>query len=176
MNFGFVRNDSGAINIRRCEANRKEQKMKYAILTVSIAAGDFLLKKHMEERLAWGERKPICKGKIVLRKYHNHGIAFNFLEKHSGLVKVLCASLMLSLAICWCILLQKKHASGLLWGLSFLLGGGASNLYDRAVRGYVVDYFSFQTPLKWLNRIIFNVSDLCIFLGGIIVFIKRNTR
>ena len=50
MNFGFVRNDSGAINIRRCEANRKEQKMKYAILTVSIAAGDFLLKKHMEER------------------------------------------------------------------------------------------------------------------------------
>ena len=48
MNFGFVRNDSGAINIRRCEVNRKEQQMKYAILTVSIAAGDILLKKHIK--------------------------------------------------------------------------------------------------------------------------------
>ena len=39
-------------------------------------------------------------------------------------------------------------------------------------RGYVVDYFSFQTPWNWLNRIVFNLSDLAIFLGAFLVSLK----
>jgi len=58
-----------------------------------------------------------------------------------------------------------------LLGLSLLLGGGGSNLYDRITKGYVVDYFSFRTPWRWLNRIVFNISDFCIFFGSIFVAI-----
>ena len=54
-------------------------------------------------------------------------------------------------------------------GLSLAIGGGANNFYDRAKRGYVVDYFSFRTPWKRLNQMIFNLSDLCIFLGSLLI-------
>ena len=91
------------------------------------------------------------------------------LEKRPGLVKRLCGGMMLVFGIVWFLLLRKKENPGILLGLSLLLGGGASNLYDRIAKGYVVDYFSFRTPWKRLNRINFNLSDLCIFLGGILL-------
>ncbi|MFV0344120.1 MAG: signal peptidase II, partial [Anaerocolumna sp.] len=34
-------------------------------------------------------------------------------------------------------------------------------------KGYVVDYFSF----KWLKKIVFNISDICIFIGGALITI-----
>ena len=40
-------------------------------------------------------------------------------------------------------------------------------LYDRFKRGYVVDYFSF----KFLRKVIFNISDICIIIGAVILMI-----
>lgn len=142
--------------------------MKYAALAVLVAFGDFFLKRHMEKTLEWGEKKEICKGRILLRRYHNSGGALNILDKHPREVTVICGALLLGGGVLGCFLSRNKRAPMLLLGLSLLLGGGASNFYDRVSQGYVVDYFSFQTPFCRLNRIIFNVSDLCIFLGGVL--------
>ena len=49
-------------------------------------------------------------------------------------------------------------------GACLVLGGGISNLYDRLKRGYVVDYFSIR--FKKLKKIVFNLGDICIFLGA----------
>ena len=53
--------------------------------------------------------------------------------------------------------------------MSLIIGGSLSNLYDRYVRGYVVDYFSLRFgPLK---EVVFNLGDISIFLGsGLHVF------
>ena len=50
--------------------------------------------------------------------------------------------------------------------LAFILGGSLSNLYDRVVRGYVIDYVDFRI---WP---VFNLADLMINLGVIIIFVK----
>ncbi len=56
-------------------------------------------------------------------------------------------------------------------GLAILLGGAVSNLYDRYVRRYVVDYFSFQ--FGWLKKVVFNLGDLFVFAGsGILMAIE----
>ena len=44
--------------------------------------------------------------------------------------------------------------------LTLVLAGGASNLYDRLKRGYVVDYFSIQW--KKLKKVVFNLGDIFI--------------
>ncbi len=142
--------------------------MKYAAVAATVFAGDFFLKKHMEER-GFQEETQICRGKIVLKKYHNKGAALNFLEQKPGTVKKTCGALLLVLGVLWYVLLCRKANPCLLLGLSLVLGGGANNFYDRVKRGYVVDYFSFRTPNKKLNRIIFNISDMCIFLGALLL-------
>ena len=37
-------------------------------------------------------------------------------------------------------------------------------IVDRLKRGYVVDYFSIR--FKKLKKIVFNLGDICIFLGA----------
>ena len=142
--------------------------MKYAAVAAAVFAGDFFLKKHMEER-PFQEETEQCRGRIVLKKYHNKGAALNFLEQKPETVRRTCGALLLVLGVLWLLLLRKKANPGILLGLSLVLGGGANNFYDRVKRGYVVDYFSFRTPIKKLNGVIFNISDLCIFLGALLL-------
>ena len=48
--------------------------------------------------------------------------------------------------------------------LATVIGGSLSNLYDRFVRRYVVDYCSIQAgPLK---KVVFNLGDVCVLLGS----------
>lgn len=139
--------------------------MKYAAIAAAVFAGEVFLKKHMEKQK---EEREILGGRVVLKTYHNEGAALNFMEEHPERVKKVCGVLLLILGILWYLLFRKKKNKGILLGFGLVIGGGASNLYDRAARGYVVDYFSFRTPWRHLNQVVFNLSDLCIFLGSIL--------
>jgi signal peptidase II len=66
------------------------------------------------------------------------------------------------------LLLPQKGKKLLKLGAAFMLGGAASNVYDRVKRGFVVDYFSFS----FFNKVVFNISDFFIFIGSIIVAIR----
>ncbi|MCI9448045.1 MAG: signal peptidase II [Lachnospiraceae bacterium] len=147
--------------------------MIFAAVAAAVFCGDFVLKKYAQEHMGKGKAKRVCKGRILLHRYYNHGAALNFLEKCPGAVRNLCGGLLLAVGISWALLLRRKDNPGLLLGLSLLLGGGGSNFYDRITKGYVVDYFSFRTPWKWLNQIVFNLSDFCIFVGSILVAVAR---
>ena len=54
-------------------------------------------------------------------------------------------------------------------GLSLLLGGAFSNTYDRVMREYVVDYVSLKTGIAAIDRVVFNLADLCILIGTMAV-------
>ena len=150
--------------------------MKYAAAVAAVFAGDFFLKEHVEQRRGWNEETELLGGRIVWKKYHNRGAALNCMEKRPGLVKQISGMMLLILGILWFFFFRKKENPAVLLGLSLVLGGGGSNYYDRLRRGYVVDYFSFRTPWKWLNQIIFNISDLCIFLGLFMAVLAESRR
>ena len=63
--------------------------------------------------------------------------------------------------------LRKKKGEGLRnISAALVIGGSLSNLYDRYVRGYVVDYLSLRVgPLK---EVVFNLGDIFILLGATI--------
>ena len=66
-------------------------------------------------------------------------------------------------------LFTKKGCVAQKIGLSMVLGGAISNLYDRLVKGYVVDYFSIE--FKRLKKVIFNLGDIFVFLGSLVFLI-----
>ena len=142
--------------------------MIFAVVAAAVFMLDFFVKKQIEDNMESGKSRKICKGRILLCRHHNYGAIFNRMEKCPGLVKKFCGGFWLALGIAWFLLLRKRDNIGLKLGLSVMLGAGGSNLYDRIARGYVVDYFSFRSPWKWLNQIIFNISDFFIFLGSIL--------
>lgn len=145
--------------------------MVYFGLAAGLFALDFFLKKRIDKSIDMKEQREIGGGKLVLRKYYNKGAALNFMEKSPKVLRAVCGGILLMFGIIWYLLLRNKQNPGILLGISLVLGGGANNLYDRITRGYVVDYFSFKTPWERLNRVVFNISDMFIFLGSILMVI-----
>lgn len=150
------------------------------MIYIAVAAAVFLLdlavKRQVEKKRKLGEETPILKGRIILRKYYNEGLAFDRLNKRPGLVKVLCGTMMAVLFGMWAVLLRKKENPGGKLGLSLVIGGGASNLWDRLSKGHVVDYFSIKSRFPRIRRIIFNLSDWFILLGSMCMLLfQRKT-
>lgn len=60
-------------------------------------------------------------------------------------------------------------------GTGLILGGGLSNLWERLRFGKVYDYLQFpQSPRPW-RRYIYNLADLAIF-GGAVLVVLRSLR
>lgn len=146
--------------------------MGYLCIVALIFAGELGIKNYVEKKRNAGEEKEICKGRILLRKYHNKGACMNLGEKKSNLVAGLSLILTAALALVFLFTLTRHGNGWLKAGLSLLLGGAFSNTYDRLKRKYVVDYFSFGVKWAPLRAIVFNISDFCILIGALIIAIK----
>lgn len=143
--------------------------MIFAAIIVILAAGDLALKRWIENQDPARFPRPLPKsgGKIRLYRNHNAGFPFGFLEKYQELVRLIPLVEISALGGILAYLSTQKGNMGRKVGLAVLLGGGISNLYDRFVRNYVVDYFSFQ--FGWLKKVVFNLGDLFVFLGSVIL-------
>lgn len=130
---------------------------------------DLTVKQHIENHMGDGEEKEILKGKILIRKVHNEGLMLNALDQHPKMVKILngAAGAVLLLYYIW-LLMRKGHLVKKA-GAALMTGGAFSNLYDHLVRGYVVDYFGVKTKWKKFTDVTFNMADMFIFAGGIII-------
>ncbi len=148
---------------------RNGEKMLYALAAVLVAAGDLWIKNGIEKNMDEHTEKPILQGKGILRRYHNRGAAMNLGEKRGPLVCVLSIALTWIALAAFCFTLAQKGQNLMKAGLSLLLGGAFSNTYDRLRRKYVVDYFSFSTGWKALDRIVFNLADFAILIGALCV-------
>ena len=146
--------------------------MGYLCIVALIFAGELGIKNYVEKKRNAGEEKEICKGRILLRKYHNKGACMNLGEKKSNVVAGLSLILTAALALVFLYTLTRHGNGWLKAGLSLLLGGAFSNTYDRLKRKYVVDYFSFGVKWAPLRAIVFNISDFCILIGALIIAIK----
>jgi len=142
--------------------------MKYLLMSTGIFLTEYLIKDHVEKNWQMGETKKAAKGRICLRRYHNRGAFLNLGEKRSLLVAAVSVGLTVGMAFYFVLVLLGGSSNVLKLGFSWLLGGAFSNTYDRMKRKYVVDYFSFHTGIRMIDRMIFNLADFAILAGAMI--------
>lgn len=140
--------------------------MHYLGLLAGLFGLDFLLKEKIEAQKPEDFPRDLEKsgGKIRLYRNHNRGFCFGLLQEKTELVRQLPIIITSAAAgiLAWC-LTHKKSTLPERMGFTLITAGGLSNLCDRLRRGYVVDYFSFQ--VKWLEKVVFNLGDLFLFIG-----------
>lgn len=142
--------------------------MIYLLITAGVFLLDFFIKAYMDKNYVRKEKHPRLGGKIILEKYYNNGAALNFLQQKTLLLRFIHTTVLLAVGVVYYLSLRYSgHPIGKT-GLALLLGGGASNLFDRYTKGHVVDYFRINIGPKWLKNIIFNISDFCIFIGALL--------
>ncbi|MBC7958790.1 MAG: signal peptidase II [Vallitaleaceae bacterium] len=126
---------------------------------------DQYFKNKAVERSAITSERTLFGGKIKLGLVYNEGAFLGFLSSHK---KLLMLANIGSLLILWCAFIGLSFTKGqhvLKFGLAFMTGGAMGNIYDRFKRQKVVDFFSF----KWKPDIYFNLADMFVFLGGILM-------
>ena len=142
------------------------------MIYIACAAGifllDFFIKRKIDRTRELDQEEMVCRQKIILTKYYNKGAMLNFLERWPRAMTAIHTAILTGIAVIYGIVLKTKDNAGLKLGLSMMLGGGLSNLHDRLTRHHVVDYFRFNVRWGKLRNIIFNISDLFVFLGGIL--------
>lgn len=142
--------------------------MIYLLITAGVFLLDYFFKAYMDKNYIRKEKHPRLNGKIILEKYYNDGAALNFLQKRPFLLRFIHTTVLLTVGVIYYLSLRRSgHPIGKT-GLALLLGGGASNLFDRYTKGHVVDYFHINIGPKCLRRIVFNISDFCIFIGTLL--------
>ncbi|MEF9945438.1 MAG: signal peptidase II [Lachnospiraceae bacterium] len=145
-------------------------------ISCALLITDLFIKKYVEENVESTKERALLDGKVLIRKVYNKGLMLSMLEKYPKVVKAASGGAGILLAVYDLFLLTRKGHFIKKTGISFMVGGAFSNLYDRLVRGYVVDYVGFQTKWKKLTDVTFNLGDFFIFAGGILVVITALFR
>jgi len=104
---------------------------------------------------------------FALYRTHNQGIAFSMLWG-IGPAVLIAISLGVITFVLW--LWRASPAERVIShiGFALVIGGAIGNLIDRALFGYVIDYFLFHTPV-W-SFAVFNLADAAITVGaGLII-------
>lgn len=147
-----------------------------AALTMGIFGLDLFLKNRIEEKMEEGEERFLCRGRLLLRKYHNRGAFLDMGEKRQRAVAFLSLCLTLFMTVMFLLTFTFRGNALLKAGLALLLGGAYSNTYDRMVRKYVVDYVSFPVKNRKLRGVVFNISDFCIIIGALLMTLGESKR
>lgn len=137
----------------------------YFILAAVIIGADQVVKYLVRVNIPLGEHVSFLPGVMDLTFVQNTGAAFSMLEEHTWLLTLLSGVV----AVILVILMAKKilpHWSGQL-SLGLLLGGAIGNFIDRLLLGYVTDMFA----ATFLNFPVFNVADIAVVVGGILLCI-----
>ena len=138
----------------------------------TLTVADLALKNEIERQDDSGFPKAVkgTGGKISLYKSHNHGFSFGVL-KGSRAVKMIPLCITSSIAGAWVYLMTLRGKFAEKFALTLVLAGGLSNLLDRLVRGFVIDYIS--ADWKILKKMIFNLADVWIVLGSMILVLAQ---
>lgn len=146
--------------------------MIYILIAITLAVVDLMIKKYIEDNRELGEEQKILNGKITISKCYNKGIILNYFENKKEMVKTISFFVLGLILLLFTFMLPKKGNRLFKLGLSFVIGGAVSNVYDRMNRGYVVDYFSINCKkLKKLSNIVFNLGDIFIFIGSLLILL-----
>lgn len=142
--------------------------MIFILIALVLFLLDYNIKNYVEKNYKLGDKKDIFKGKITLKKQYNRGFCLNYMDNKVDLVKKVSVVVFGLLLLVFLFILPQKKKCLKKLGLSMCIGGAASNVYDRLKRGYVIDYFSFN--IKSLKHIVFNLADIFVIIGSVVVF------
>ncbi len=126
------------------------------IIAVLVFSSDYLIKTYLRLNFSF-QSLPVIKNIFHITVVFNEGAAFGILRGKT----LLLIFISIIFILIFCHILKTEKNKNLLFFIAsgMILGGALSNLYDRIVFGFVIDYLDVRI---WP---VFNLSDTCISVG-----------
>lgn len=137
----------------------------YYLLVAGLVIIDQIVKWWTVNNFALNTGEGFIPGLVSFLYIHNDGAAWGLLAGQMWLFTIITVIVIILLVV---MLHREGKAHALMaTALSFILAGAIGNFIDRLRFGYVVDMFK----LEFIDFPIFNVADMCLTLGVILMFI-----
>lgn len=140
-------------------------------LFVVLLCFDMGIKQYMESTCKEKEERETVLEGIVLRKIYNKGFMLNILEDKPKVIRSVSAGMGAVIILYDVRLFLKKGKLKDKLGMVFISAGAASNIYDRLIRGKVIDYIGVKSKYKFLSGVTVNLADVYIAAGTAVKFI-----
>ena len=136
-----------------------------AVLCCNIGC-DQVSKTIVRQTVEYNEQISLVNSFLVLTKVENTGAFLSIGNSLPRTARIILLNLLplLVLGFAFIYLVTKKNLSNrMMIGLSFVIGGGLGNLYDRILYGSVTDFLHMDFIL--FRTGIFNMADVSIMIG-----------
>ena len=125
---------------------------------------DQLVKSAVSNQIALGTVKSFIPGVLSLTNLRNDGAAWSILSGNQIFFYLI--TVVALVVLIYLLVTQRQHLL-YQWGLILMITGTLGNFIDRIRLKYVVDMFQ----IDFFNFPIFNIADMCLTFGVIILFI-----
>lgn len=139
--------------------------ISYLIVAALLVVCDQLVKYWIVSNLGLGEAMNVIPNVFSLTYYQNSGAAWSILQGQMWFFAIVT---FVAVPLCiWLLWKNRRGSKFYSLALGLVIAGALGNFIDRMRLGYVVDMF--QTD--FINFPIFNVADMCLTIGVVMVFI-----
>ncbi len=135
--------------------------MYYIVIIAAVVALDQFTKYLVQINMNLNHTIPIIDGIFHFTYIHNYGAAFRILENHQTFLLSVTGIVIFGMFV-YLIGRRKTGHPLFLASVGLIIGGGIGNFIDRALLGYVIDFFDFRI---WP---IFNIADIAVVCGCIL--------
>ncbi len=147
--------------------------VKYLPIGVLIFVLDQITKSLVDKKIALYQYFEIIPGFLRITKTYNKGVVFGFLSSHKSPFITTIITIISITALFVLIVLFYKSENHFLSEIFmvFIIAGALGNIFDRVVRGRVVDFI--EVYYKRWSWPVFNVADSFITVGVVaLIFIE----
>jgi len=143
----------------------------FLIIMVNIGCDQFS-KKIIKQSVLPYETIRILNDHLTVTRVENSGAFLSAGDSMSRASKRVFLTLVpiIAIALGLIYLLLKPVSKNMLIGLSFVIGGGIGNLFDRLLYGSVTDFLFVK--VGFFETGIFNLADVSIMTGMFLVFLQ----
>lgn len=135
----------------------------YAVLVLVLVAADQIVKFVVAQ--GGGVHLTVIPGLLTFDYCENRGAAFSMLQNMR--IPLIVATSLLVAGCIYALFVRRVGSPLARTSLALIIAGGASNLYDRIFKGYVVDFISFH--FRVFDFAVFNVADSCVCIGAVLL-------
>ena len=123
--------------------------------------------------MAYHQRIELFQDNFIITKVENTGAFLGMGAYLHPIWKNIFLLVMPSIALLLLLgylLLNERFSKEIILGLSFIVGGGIGNLFDRIVYGSVTDFLFID--LGFFRTGIFNMADVSVMVGTVIIIMQ----
>ena len=152
---------------------------RIALILIIIFANigcDQITKKLARENLEYNTTEEVIGDYLILTKVENKGAFLGMGSELSPVLRTILLLVLPSLVMIgvFVYLIRTKDLNMIsIWALSFIVGGGIGNLYDRILYGQVTDMLFID--LKFAHTGIFNMADVSVMVGTGLILLDQFT-